>query len=103
MLGLAGGAANAAQLRGTVTTAEPAYDLSTLGTVDWAHWGLGGTYGTFDHKSTGGAQISDVTPIGEGQQLGYIGRQLPRAATWTDGTPTPSASGEKGYYLCRGV
>ena len=27
LLGLAGGAANAAQLRGTVATAEPAYDL----------------------------------------------------------------------------
>ena len=86
----------AMNVRGTVTTAEPAYDLSALGTVDWAHWGLGGTYGAFDHKSTGGGQISDITAIGGGQK-GYPGLENPSGASWTNGTPTESASGEKGY------
>ena len=74
----------------------PAYDLTALGTADWAHWGREGGM-NFDHKSTGWGQISDVTLIGSGHNS-YNGAGNPRAATWTDGTPTESISDEAGYY-----
>ena len=34
------------------------------GTGDWAHWGVTGP--TFDHKSAGGTQISNLSTLGNG-------------------------------------
>ena len=87
----------AAQLAGSVTTADPAYNLSALGKTDWAHWGHADNSPAFDHKSTGGNKISDVTLINGAEN--YDGDWAARnSASWTDGTPTASAVNNGGYY-----
>ena len=63
-------------LTGSAAAAASSYNFTTLGTTDWAHWGRGGTYGNFDHKATGGSQISNVTVVGTGAKLWRLLRQL---------------------------
>src|SRR5581483_616957 len=74
------------QLTGTVTfQAAGDINLTTEGTTDWSHWGPTAA-GDWDHKATGGSQISNVGNIAGGtiaQKGGY-----PVTASWTDGTPT---------------
>ncbi|MCI0539945.1 MAG: Ig-like domain-containing protein [Verrucomicrobiales bacterium] len=90
-----------AELTGTVTSVAFGYraDLTALGTSDWAHWGLGGLYPSFDHKATGGSQISDVTEVGVGQYLGHQDQVNYRArlVSWSDGTPTESVTDNAGF------
>jgi hypothetical protein len=87
--------AGGGSLQGSYTEADPSYDLTALGTADWAHWGRAGET-NFDHKRTGWGQISDVTSVGTGHSF-YNGAGNPRAVTWTDGAPTGSISDEPGY------
>jgi hypothetical protein len=83
-------------LSGAQSVAAASYNLSNLGTSDWAHWGRGGVYGNFDHKSNGGSQISNVTVVGSGgSQGGYTDSS--RSVSWTGGAPTASVSGDSGY------
>jgi hypothetical protein len=86
----------AIQLSGSVAAAASSYNLTTLGTSDWAHWN-----GTFIHKSTGGTQISNVTPIGGGTY--GIWSDASRSVTWSDGTPTNSTTSDHGYIWCNGT
>ncbi len=62
-------------------------NLTSEGTADWAHWGLTGT--TFDHKASGGTQISNFN-AGGGAVTGLTNASV--TATWYDGTPDPVAS-----------
>ncbi|MEK6281680.1 MAG: Ig-like domain-containing protein [Acidobacteriota bacterium] len=64
-------------------------DLTAEGVFDWAHWGLNGP-SAFNHKGSVTQQITNFTLIGTGA-LGWF---LDGATTfsWTDGTPTLSAS-----------
>ncbi|MBV8828636.1 MAG: hypothetical protein JO108_05360, partial [Acidobacteriaceae bacterium] len=72
-----------------VTTPSGAQNLTQLGTADWAHWGLSsGT--SFDHKTSGNTQISNYTIVGTGPVNNYTDN--PVGFTWTDGTPTASAT-----------
>lgn len=80
-------------LSGSVAIAAASYNLTTLGTSDWAHWN-----GTYIHKSSGGAQISNVTPIGGGTYGTF--HDASRSITWTDGTPTGSGSNDPNYIWC---
>ena len=100
------GAASAGEVTGSVATAGPSYNLTTLGASDWAHWGRGDTlnnaYGRFDHKSTGGSQISNVTPVGTGETHGSW-HDSSRKASWTDGTPTASVTDDTGYIWGNGA
>ena len=64
-------------------------DLTTLGTSDWAHWGNGSATG-FDHKASGGSQIGNITVVGTGNLTQITSGTL--TSTWTDGTPTASAT-----------
>jgi hypothetical protein len=83
-------------LSGGSATAASSYNLTTLGTADWAHWGAGGVYSAFDHKSTGNSQISNVTTtLGSGSYGGY--QNSGRGVSWTDGTPLASDAGDSGY------
>jgi hypothetical protein len=75
-------------LTGTVLTVTSPVNLTTTGTLDWAHW-----YG-YDHKATGGGQISNFTLLGGGTAGNYSGDA--RTLTWTDGTPTPTGSNTNG-------
>ena len=90
------------EVNGSVAVADAGYNLTALGTTDWAHWGRGAQTDTFDHKQ-GANQISDVTWLPaqkyDWQTGGFGGSELDgRASSWTDGTPTLSASSDKGYY-----
>jgi lysophospholipase L1-like esterase len=69
------------------------YNLTTLGTRDWAHWN-----GTYIHKASGGGQISDVHPIGGGTYGTFS--EAARNITWTDGTPVGSGTNDQGYIWC---
>jgi hypothetical protein len=82
-------------LVGSYSTAAASYNLTTLGTTDWAHWGRGGTSKNFDHDKSGGSQISNVTKLGSGSYGGYT--YSARKVIWTNGTPTASNSGDDGY------
>jgi len=59
-------------------------NLTTEGTLDWAHWGLDGI-GSFDHK-LGANAIGDVT--GTTAALTDVAVM----ASWTDGTPDRSVT-----------
>ena len=100
------GAASAGEVTGSVATAGPSYNLTTLGASDWAHWGRGDTlnnaYGRFDHKMPGGSQISNVTPVGTGETHGSW-HDSSRKASWTDGTPTASVTDDTGYIWGNGA
>ena len=64
-------------------------NLTTQGTVDWAHWGNGGPT-VFNHKSNVSSQISNYTVIGTSQIFWLADN--PTGHSWSDGTPTPTAT-----------
>ncbi|HEY8286374.1 MAG TPA: S53 family peptidase, partial [Chloroflexota bacterium] len=64
-------------------------NLTTEGTSDWAHWGLGSAAG-FDHKANVASQIPTFIQIGGGT-LGQS--SLPAIFSWSDGTPDATSSG----------
>ncbi len=76
-------------LSGALTTASGAQNLTSLGTADWAHWGVTNA-ASFDHKATGGGQISNYSPVGTGTVFQY--GDNPVGFSWSDGTPTASAT-----------
>jgi len=88
-------AAGTGALVGSQATAAASYNLTTLGTSDWAHWGTGDVYGAFDHKASGGSQISNVTVLGSGSEGSYFDPS--RSVSWTDGSPLATDAGDDGY------
>ena len=87
-----GGAISGAVAGGSTST----YNLTTLGTSDWAHWN-----GTYIHKSSGGSQISNVTQVGGGNYGTFTDNN--RNISWSDGTPTGSGTNDHGYIWCNNV
>ncbi len=51
-------------ISGSQTISPASLNLTAEGTSDWAHWGLGESATAFNHKTTGGTQISNFTRIG---------------------------------------
>ncbi|HSE16368.1 MAG TPA: Ig-like domain-containing protein [Pyrinomonadaceae bacterium] len=78
-------------LTGRMSTPTQPYiaNLTTEGTLDWAHWGNGSPT-TFNHKINVTQQISNISPIGTGTVMWLADN--PSGFTWTDGTPTGSAT-----------
>jgi uncharacterized repeat protein (TIGR03803 family) len=74
------------EVKGSQTTAAASYDLSTLGTTDWAHWGK-----ATNHKA-GATQISALTDhsINIKGITGYFstGADPSHTVNWTNGSPT---------------
>jgi hypothetical protein len=83
-------------LSGSGTATSGAINLTTLGTADWAHWGLT-TTASFDHKAAVTSQIPTFT-LTSGGTVGRAGLYT-NNYVWTDGTPTVSASTNTGLYL----
>jgi hypothetical protein len=84
------------------TVLEPAgnSNLSTLGTLDWVHWGLF-DQNSVDRKANVTAVIPTVTVVG-GQTLHqYTDNHV--TFSWTDGNPTPSSVGTNTGVLTGGV
>lgn len=89
---------------------DASVDLTAAGTLDWIHWGAGydggtGVYPGIDRKTTG-RLISDVVALfdagPDGDTSTIVGayqytEPSARAASWSDGTPTPSAANAGGY------
>ena len=76
-------------LSGSNAVPPATLDLTAEGTADWAHWGLVSS-NSFDHKSGVTQKISDFTVLGTQAVQQYADNFT--AYTWTDGTPTPSAT-----------
>ena len=76
-------------LSGSVALPPDNLDLSAEGTADWAHWGLM-TNSSFDHKAGVVQQISDLTILGTNELQQYSDNLT--AYSWSDGTPTFSAT-----------
>ena len=76
-------------LTGSQTTPVGTQNLSTLGTDDWAHWGLT-LASSYNHKSGAGGTISNFSTVGGGSAIRYTNN--PNGFTWTGGTPTPTAT-----------
>ena len=81
--------AGGGSLGGTRTSPPLTVDLSTEGTIDWAHWGLMRRF-DFNHKETGGSQLSDLVIVGPNR----LEQQstTPTAFSWSDGTPVSIAT-----------
>ncbi|MFB3904696.1 MAG: peptidoglycan DD-metalloendopeptidase family protein [Acidobacteriota bacterium] len=77
-------------LTGSNSTPPGTVDLTTEGSSDWAHWGTVSDT-SFDHKSSGNSQISNYTRIGPISSIRYSSGNT--SYSWSDGTPTASASG----------
>ncbi|MGA7937541.1 MAG: Ig-like domain-containing protein [Kovacikia sp.] len=84
-------AASGGSLTGTGASSSATVNLTTDGTTDWAHWS------GYDHKASGGSQISNYTVIGSGTVNTYTNDL--RTLTWSDGTPTASGSNKNGIYI----
>jgi uncharacterized membrane protein len=79
----------AGSLTGVLATPSGTQQLTTQGTLDWAHWGISSP-SSFDHKTAVTQQISNYTAVGNGTVAQY--GNDPIGFTWTDGTPTSSAT-----------
>jgi hypothetical protein len=76
-------------IAGRINNTTGNVNLTTEGTLDWAHWGQT-TASTFDHKSPIVSLISDVTPVS-----GSVKQQItgsPTTFTWSDGTPNATVT-----------
>jgi hypothetical protein len=84
----------------SVSSPPVSMDLTAEGTTDWAHWGLV-TNTSFDFKSLVPRSISNFTPLGTNEVQQYSDN--PIAFYWSDGTPTPGASGTTTGVLISGL
>jgi subtilisin family serine protease len=66
-------------------------NIATVGTVDWSHWGLT-TSTSWDHKSTGGSKIGNLTQVSS-SGLTRVTSGVTPSVSWSGGTPTASSAG----------
>jgi hypothetical protein len=78
----------AGSLTGSATTSSAAVNLTTEGTTDWIHWGDTAV----NRKSGVTPQLSNYTVVGASPVIQYSND--PRPESWTDGTPTVSATND---------
>jgi hypothetical protein len=78
-------------LIGTSPTASATVDLTALGSLDWAAWGLN-VPTDFDQKAGGTNQISNFTLIGPSPNGPFRYNNALAAFSWIDGTPDPTAA-----------
>jgi hypothetical protein len=71
-------------LSGTRSNSATRVNLTTEGTLDWAHWGLGSP-NAFTHKSGVTQQISNLMVLGSAPLQNYSNNMT--LFSWTDGTP----------------
>jgi len=100
---LAAGPLNGAQISGSVfSPSADSVDLSAEGSVDWAHWGYTNK-DTFNHKSSGGSQISALGMFNEGANAPVTTRarltDSHSVFKWNDGNPNGAITdGHYGVY-----
>ncbi|MCU1243885.1 MAG: hypothetical protein JWO71_4611, partial [Candidatus Acidoferrum typicum] len=89
--GAGGGGSASAGLSGSFFIPTTVQNLTTLGTSDWAHWGLTSN-ASFDHKSGVNPEISNYTILNGEAGSVATSPYSPVAFSWSDGTPTSSAT-----------
>jgi len=86
-------------LTGSASSATTAANLTTVGSIDWAHWGDG--VPGLVRKASGGSQIGAYTVVNSGGPTAFPNAL--RVLSWSDGTPTASNSANTtGLYLSGG-
>jgi hypothetical protein len=85
---------------GRAATPPGTHSLTALGTLDWAKWARGATF-DFDHKATGGTQISNWSAIGAGGYSRTYNTSVKHS--WTDGTPVSSHAGSEHFVRVGGT
>src|ERR1700746_1521434 len=98
-LGLLLGAAaplRAANLSGSFSDIGTASvnDISAFGAADWAHWGYQSNPG-FDHKASGGGQISNVIPVNSAL-IQQVSDPSTPFFSWRGGSPNSWVSSPQG-------
>ena len=76
-------------LAGSQVAPPASTNLTTEGTLDWAHWGLS-TSAIFNHKNGVTQQIGNYTQIGSISALRYTNNS--NTYSWSDGTPTATTT-----------
>lgn len=76
--------ASGGSITATKGSIAPQINLTTLGTLDWAHWGLNDA-NSYDHKGSATQHISNLTAIGAATKSRVLTN--PVSFTWSDGTP----------------
>jgi hypothetical protein len=87
-------------LTGAVAPQSGTQVLSTLGTIDWAHWGRTSAT-SYTHKAGVAPQISSVTLVGGAVATRYNDHAV--GFSWTGGTPTASTTGSRTGIFVEGV
>lgn len=89
---------------GAALSSGQTVNLTALGPLDWAHWGLNGaqdkTSGEYNHKVASGSTpvglISNYTGVGSAAAYNINGAVN---FSWTNGTPTPSVTNASSVYV----
>ncbi len=84
-------------LGGTLAPTNSSVNLSAEGGVDWVHWGRS-TSADVSRKAGVATQIGALTSI-DGTRFGRFSNTSRPAYTWSDGTPTASATTNAGLVL----
>jgi hypothetical protein len=84
-------------LTGSGTNATTVANLTSEGSVDWVHWGDA----ALNRKAGVAAELSTYTELGAGQAQTYAND--PRGLSWTDGTPTATATADTNGVFASGV
>jgi hypothetical protein len=86
--------AGTSTLSGSQTTAKNTVNITTEGALDWVHWGDG----ALNRKSGVTAQLSTYSVVGSAGANTY--GNDPRGISWSDGSPTATATADtKGVYI----
>jgi hypothetical protein len=84
----------------SAATSPATVDLTTEGTLDWAHWGLTSAT-SFNHKSGVTQQISNFTKIGSATVKRFPDNLS--GYSWSDGIPTATATNTTAGIFIQGV
>jgi len=89
--GTGGGGSTSSGLSGSFFIPTTTQNLTMLGTSDWAHWGLTSNT-SFDHKTGANSGISNYNVLNAEAGSVATSPYSSVAVSWSDGTPTSSAT-----------
>ena len=93
----AGAAPGDGQLTPVITTPTGTADLTAEGVADWVHWGKDSA-SSVNRKAGGTGEIGALTTVG-GSASRFLDSSARLAYSWSDGTPTGSATTRAGLYI----
>ena len=84
-------------LSASVSAGRSSVDLTAQGSADWVHWALNSA-SSVNRKAGVTAQIGSITTLGAAGRR-FNDASVRTAFSWTDGTPTASATTRAGLYF----